>query len=348
MRSSISNSELRRPDMNYARLWLLAAVMTLAILGSCDVLIRMYGVTPSLVDDMKLWEYTRDGMLTGTASANQVIFIGTSRANLGIDPGIFEKETGCDVLKLGIAGSEAWPLLRDIAENTDFRGTIFYDFRADACSRNDIAQITEKYIREYYKNYSNLGKYDKILNEKIAIFFQSSLAIVDIAPENLNRIFLPEKARADNYVVIGKDRATKAYYRTKLTAKGIAKNRKKRIREAREACAGKCHDDSMWQCRIREIGKWVKLVQDRGGRVVLVRFPTSGEHWELDSAAYPREKYWNKIAGLTGAVTIHFKDIQGFESVDCPDTSHLNYDDAEKFTEYLAKWYDINIGVKRK
>lgn len=347
MHSSISNSDARRPEMNYRRLWLLTAAIVFVLVGGAEALLRTWGVSPSLVDDMRLWEYTRNGMLSGEASAKQVIFMGTSRVNLGIDPDVFEKETGCGVLKLGIDGTEVWPLLKDIAENTDFRGTIFYDFRADACSHSASAELAKKYVREYYNDFSNSGKYEKIFNKEIAMLIQGNLAIVHTDPNDLNKVFLPQKARSDNYVVVGRGRAVKAYYRTMLTDKAIAKSRKKRIKEAEKLHSQGPLAYPQWQERMKDIARWTELIQNRGGHVVLVRFPTSGEYWVMDAKVYPREKYWDKIGGLTGATTIHFKDIPGFENIDCPDASHLNYDDAEKFTEYLAGWYNLNISGKK-
>jgi hypothetical protein len=337
MLSYISNSDTRRPDLNYARLWIITAIAILLIVGTSEIIARVHGISPSLVDNDQLWLYMRHGVSGGEASKNQVVVMGDSRAHLGFDPGLYKKLTGQKVIMLAIGGANTWPLLRDLAENTDYCGTVIYAFRGDACFRDGSEKAMETNIRNYKDNYSNLGRYDKIFNKELEMLVQSSLAIVHIKPDDLNKLFFsPAKARARNYLVMGRDRAAKAYYRTMCTPKDIAKKRKSRVDDLRAHYKENPLPDPQWQQHMQEIGRWVKLIQDRGGRVVLVRFPTSGEHWELENKVYPRDKYWDNIPSLTGATVIHFKDIPGFENVDCPDSSHLNYDDAEKFTKAIA------------
>ena len=66
-----------------------------------------------------------------------------------------------------------------------------------------------------------------------------------------------------------------------------------------------------------------------------MRFPTSGEHWVMDQVHYPRDRCWDRLAAATGAVTLHFGDEPAMAAFDCPDTSHLNHDDAAEFTRSL-------------
>ncbi len=72
----------------------------------------------------------------------------------------------------------------------------------------------------------------------------------------------------------------------------------------------------------------VRRIQSRGGRVVFVRFPTSGEHWQIDQLKYPKSEFWDLIGGSTVAQTIHFVDHPALRQFELPDTSHLDFSDA--------------------
>lgn len=50
---------------------------------------------------------------------------------------------------------------------------------------------------------------------------------------------------------------------------------------------------------------------------------------------HPRYLYWDNLEKLTGAQTVHFQDIQGDNPFVCPESSHLNHDDATRFTKLL-------------
>ena len=82
---------------------------------------------------------------------------------------------------------------------------------------------------------------------------------------------------------------------------------------------------------------WLRRIEARGGQVVFVRMPTSDEHWELDERYYPRAQYWDRLGSITGVATVHFADDPRTSAFSCPDTSHLDYRDAPRFTEGLLE-----------
>lgn len=88
--------------------------------------------------------------------------------------------------------------------------------------------------------------------------------------------------------------------------------------------------------RFQEIEQDVSLIQARGGRVVFVRFPVSGEFLEMEENLFPRTQYWDAFARQTQGLTIHFQDYEKLAGFVAPDGSHLDYRDAEKFSLALA------------
>jgi hypothetical protein len=81
---------------------------------------------------------------------------------------------------------------------------------------------------------------------------------------------------------------------------------------------------------------YVQNIQARGGKVIIVNFPMSGEVAELTETAFPKQNFWDVWAATTSAKTIHFKDYPQLQ-FDCPDESHLAAKDAPIFTEALVK-----------
>lgn len=78
----------------------------------------------------------------------------------------------------------------------------------------------------------------------------------------------------------------------------------------------------------------------RGGKLVLVRLPMSGNAWDVNRETLPKTQYWEKLAAETGAETIHWTEIPGLPEMSCRDGSHLDYRDAEVFTRYLLAELD--------
>jgi hypothetical protein len=129
------------------------------------------------------------------------------------------------------------------------------------------------------------------------------------------------------------DRSISADYR-QLDIEQLFERRRQRVllRRANEMYAMSSDE---WVEDVKEVGQLVQLLRARGSEVVFVRFPTEAEHWEVDESQFPKSLYWDRIARLTGAMTLHFRDVEGLSLFRCPDTSHLDQRDTPEFTNIL-------------
>ncbi|MBK9736600.1 MAG: hypothetical protein IPO92_17230 [Saprospiraceae bacterium] len=59
----------------------------------------------------------------------------------------------------------------------------------------------------------------------------------------------------------------------------------------------------------------VKKINERGGKVVFVRTPSSGGYGLHEPISHPRSEYFDKLLEVTGSPGIHY--------LDCPDTKKL-------------------------
>jgi hypothetical protein len=81
----------------------------------------------------------------------------------------------------------------------------------------------------------------------------------------------------------------------------------------------------------------VRRLEQRGGRVVFVRLPSSGARWELEEHFHPREEYWTQFPGKCGGEWIHFRDVPGMRDVLCPDGCHVDCRNTRQFTHALIE-----------
>jgi hypothetical protein len=79
----------------------------------------------------------------------------------------------------------------------------------------------------------------------------------------------------------------------------------------------------------------VRCLQGRGGRVVFLRAPSSGERWRLEERFHSKKQCWDRFAQRTTAQCVHFRDCRNLAELRCPDESHLDYRDAGRFTRGL-------------
>jgi hypothetical protein len=98
---------------------------------------------------------------------------------------------------------------------------------------------------------------------------------------------------------------------------------------------GNIPSPEQWLRQALNVEPAVRSLQARGGRVVFVMLPCTGAMWELEQRVFPKEKYWDRFAAATSAVTIHFRDVPALVTTDCPDNFHLDFRSADEFTNNL-------------
>ena len=93
--------------------------------------------------------------------------------------------------------------------------------------------------------------------------------------------------------------------------------------------------ESQWLGLVHELKESVRKIESRGGKVILVRFPTSGPLRVAEERDFPRERYWNRM--VEGLAALHFEDAPSLRSFSCPEGSHLDARDKVQFTAALAR-----------
>jgi hypothetical protein len=340
--SSTSNSNDRVPAAPYGRQWGLTVILFVVAVGSIEYYLRHEEYRASVKDTSKLWAYYRNKCDT-EPSPTQVVALGASRMQLGFSPTVFDDKAECaDVLMLPIDGTNCLPLLEDIANHSQFHGVLICSMLESHFLSNSSGRLFE-YMgchRQIYLE-SKFSRFVEMINTLCGREIESRLVITQFGLVELTDALLAPSPR---YHHMTKYRYRPADYRGLLSADELAWRRDQRLKLIAPKLQepAKTKDEllvtrSEWMAGVEQAWQWAKVIQDRGGRVVFVRFPTSNERWELDERRRPKDLFWDYAAARSPVEMIHFMDIPGADQFECPDTSHLNYDDGEAFTVMIAE-----------
>src|SRR5690606_27900775 len=94
-------------------------------------------------------------------------------------------------------------------------------------------------------------------------------------------------------------------------------------------------DASAWLSHALALELYVTLIHARGGKVIYLRMPTCDERWKADELTMPKRRFWDRLARVSRATLVHFKDHSTLSTFECPDTSHIDSKDGPRFTRAL-------------
>lgn len=327
MLSSTSNSK----DPSWCKSWLLALIIAAVLLSALEIFWRVNAHQPTIVNDQRLWAMERHKI---GKSQKEIVLLGSSRMETDISINTLRQlAPGYNIINLSADGSCANAVLRDLAIDLNFNGTVIVETTSECLMFGDMTPLSQQFYVDYYHKSYNLNI---ALNRHIATFIQKRVIVID-PYLNLTKVagdlIIKRKLRTPNYLSTYEDRSCSANY-TKLDIEHHKDMRLKKVdTHYRQLAPGISLGTLMEQ--LPSLDKAVKAIEMRGGHVVFVRFPVSGEHWIMDEKYFPRALYWDPIIPKISARVIHFKDIDEMNTLKCPDTSHLDVRDTEKFTTQL-------------
>ena len=354
MPSSTSNSSIQEdqrliPSRSWIGMGIMALVFALLLTGLWEYHWRSQGYYPTLNDNRGLWAQQRARV---DKEPDGTIVVGASRTLFDFHLKTYEKAFGQKPIQLSTVGTNINPYLHDIADNTDFRGTLLVGVTPGLFfvpvgmpikrSRGNV---------KYYKNLSinqqvsqHLGMF---LERRLAFLLEYELSL----PSLIKSVKLPNRAK------FKKPRPTPPYFMD--------------ITEDRQGImTQKTEKDKAFQKHIQEI--WIPLItppptppiftpaqfkkiieksivktltrtraaikkiQDRGGKVILIRFPSTEKVRATENKYSPRKANWDRVQKALKAPGIHFEDYPTLRGFKCPEWSHLNGKDAKIFTERLV------------
>ena len=327
MHSSTSSSR-RRGWLSYLAL---AALLSVIALAAVEVWLRHYGAEPSLRNSNENWAYIRH-QLEQEQSAEAIALLGASRVQNGLDHrAIGESYPGWPIYNLSYAGKGPRPTIKDIADNSGFRGTVIVSIIPAWIIPGHVYDGQVQLV-DYYHNSWNWARLvdtwaSRQMNGTFAFkFHQYSLLTVA-------RNFLKTGRPFEHPVYVLQTPSRELFSRFEYAK--LDGLRAQRVRAYTGNLTGTQPDPETWQQYVAAFSESLNKIVARGGKVVVIRMPTNGPVYAIEQETFPRKLYWDTMAAALDVPTLHFEDAPELTGWDLPDYSHLTHENRDDFTRLL-------------
>ena len=348
MHSSTSNSEFQRPvpALPWRELLIGTLLVTAIATVAWELCARAWGYGPGLNDTSDLWADSRESV-----KPDSVVLIGDSRPLFDLDLDTLERSLGTRPVQLSLAGSCAYPVLDNLAHDESFHGTVIVGLipaiwfvPPSAPPYQNSLTALKRYQKRTLaqKAGHHLGMF---LEERLAFMKQEDLVLSGLlkklpVPDRPNSYLPP--ALPPYFQTIDRDRRTRMA--ETCARPGPLQNRVKngwiplftppKFPEStpKEVLEG---IGKSVEVRFGETVAAVNKIRARGGKVVFIRFPVSGELKKLEDSLTPRSAAWERLMKETGVPNIYFSDHPEL-IFDCPEWSHLSAADSVEFSKRLV------------
>lgn len=118
---------------------LLAIAVAIITAASWEIYLRHVGVDKSYDDNRALWAYTRGKVYE--PKDQSTVFIGSSRIKFDLDIPTWQQLTGDHAVQLACVGSSPAPVLRDLANDPNFKGNLIIDITEGVFFKRDVDKI---------------------------------------------------------------------------------------------------------------------------------------------------------------------------------------------------------------
>lgn len=334
--------------MNLKQSLVIALLFGAIGLASWEFYWRSQGKIPTIQDDNGLWASTRAKV--DKLTDEDFLFVGSSRIHFDVQLGIWEELTGKKPVQLAMGGSSPLPMLRDIARNSSFSGTIIVGItpplffsttfpkappisgpqeRIDYFKKRTYAQKFNQWLSmPLQRNLVMIHSYEEMVSGNFDL--RSILETVQIG----NRTKKPQMPPFPEFGSIDEDRNVRMLDRM--------------IKEPEFAQT----IINAWMFLIKGSASMpppdkksttaffledIEILKKRGARIILLRAPSAGEFHEIEQKVAPRKTFWDELVSKSGLPSYHFEDYEQFKALHLPELSHLSAEDADFFTRELIK-----------
>ncbi|HEY9216711.1 MAG TPA: hypothetical protein VIO94_01580 [Phenylobacterium sp.] len=322
------------PERPWGRIGLTVLLLTLLLVGAWEGYwrSRMY-VTGDMKNSSGAWAQERR-----RATGDATVLIGSSRNFYDVDLGVWEKTAGVRPVQLSLEGTSPRFALTDLANDPKFHGLVIADIVTGAFLGSAGGRRAD--VLAYSKNQSPSQRAGHVLTNGLDHVF----AFLDdqTRPKEIwfNQ-YLPPRAgqppRRDPYKlsIMEADRNSEMWRR--VYEDEAYRQESIRIWHQMPFLRFPPPPEPVVAKAMAEVRRDVRKIRARGGDVVFVMHPMSGEFLQTEHALFPRDRYWDRLLRETHSVGVHWEDYPQMQGYRLPETSHLHPRDAEAYTAHLAR-----------
>lgn len=319
------------PDRPWGVCVALALLVCTVGISAWESWMRGLALEPGDLGDGKgHWSVERRKIEAG--AGDSVAIIGASRILFATDLDLFEEMTGHRPIQLALPGTNARPLLADLADDERFAGLVIVGMTETSFFREGGGLFGD--VLDYHREQTpsqRLGHRIHVALSRVFGFIDDSYTL----PRLIERIRLPERAGVSGpYDEVWKlsvkhdDRQTWMWRRIE-TDEYLREHARHAWDDFRGDPIPSTMVDSVIGAAREDIGK----IRTRGGDVVFVRPPSAGPVRVNEKLRAPRARVWDRLIAETDAVGIHFEDHATMADLEIPEHSHLTRASARRFTE---------------
>jgi hypothetical protein len=269
-------------------------------------------------------------------SFNAVALVGSSRMLCDLDPQILKRQLPTwEFYQLAIDGSSPLPMLENLAQDPKFHGHVMcefntrhfmdeYPFRENDFHQLQYVHFTQRrpYL-DFLKTwlFETLSQHSALLaaqRQDVESFEVRLASIVRSTPEHSSP-FPPDVVRRE-------DRFIELHRRGKDNSRAIAQWAQ--LYRSR---------GTLDPNGIQRVASWVEAIRRRGGDVVFVQLPVSGSLQRIEAETYADRKHLIESLAANGINVIDSAAEPVLRAFECSDESHLDADDAYRFSMALAR-----------
>jgi hypothetical protein len=324
---------------------IIAVIIGLISVTVWELYWRSQGYYPTLNDEKALWAVKRAKV--ETATKEDVVVLGSSRAYFDIQLNKWESITGKKPIQLASTGSSPLPTFNDIVNNTNFTGTVLIGVTPGLFFSTTYPEAfpwsRPQAKVDYYKNRT----YAQRLNYQLSIPLQQNLVLMSADEEEwaddidlkslLRRIKIGNRTGESlnpPFYYFGDVNLDRNMRMTTKTATDTAfANTIKKVWDFFGRGAPPPDKKSTMNYFLEDLKKF----KSKGGNVVLIRCPSSGGVRIGENMGLPRAEFWDDLVKQAQVKTYHFEDYESLNYLICPENSHLTGEDADYFTQELLK-----------
>jgi hypothetical protein len=342
------------PHGQWLRVVVTALLVLVVFVGLMEMRLAVRGFRPTWTDSDAAWaaERARADKLGDRA----LVLIGASRMLLDVDLDVLRRGTGLEPVQLAIDGSSFVPVLEDLAEDPEIRGTVLVAYQDNVIASRDGERTAHDFVSGWQRrsrtgSIPDFAMSEAVLTNWLRAYLRSYADGARPITSLTTRILAPHPT--PQYLITLRDRSWMADYskvdmpafyygrvqRTLGESVPIAPGMKwadvdaeirRRIEDISVADASAVRERSV------RIAEMVRRIEARGGRVVFADFPTDGLVRAIDEKRYPREIFWHPFVEIVKAPAVGPAENPALASFKCPDGSHLDFRDRARFTAVVA------------
>ncbi len=328
MTSSTSSSDTAQHP--WTRVWGLALVLAIVIVGSWEWLLRDAGLGPEYADNRSLWADTRHGL--NQHGENAIALLGASRLQYAVDVATLRENLQRPVVQLAVEGTSALALLENLAVDPRFRGTVIYSVAPAFTLNSALPRIDAGKQREWVQYYLDQSR-SRRMEQSLRLYLQGKLAfrspdakLPRVVPAILSTGSLPDRDQKTTFAnrVLHKD-----YSKVSAQVDELGM-----VQFYLENTVP--YTQPEFDVVLNYVDTLVRLLRRKGVDVYFLRLPSTAEVQLLESAFFPRQVFWDVMEHRLDATFIHADDYPQMKGFMSQDGSHIDSKYIVEFTNILS------------